>query len=142
MLTSLQRAPKVRPRVLVCYRSLRLRHLWGDPDPDFPLILGRDPDGSLLLLDGRHRLARARELGRQVIFAFYLSQHETADIRRFQPWDRPPPPALDAFRRSEDKPTLPIVWATRRYSVPSSWADIEGIAYVGVETIRVVCSEK
>ena len=45
----------------------------GRDDARRPLMLGRQDDGALLLLDGRHRAARSLQLGYAVISAWFLS---------------------------------------------------------------------
>ncbi|HEV3455753.1 MAG TPA: hypothetical protein VHG32_04295 [Thermoanaerobaculia bacterium] len=57
----------------------------GDMDPAFPLILGTEA-GRPLILDGFHRLARARQMGIETVNAVVLTEAETGQIRSFRPF--------------------------------------------------------
>jgi hypothetical protein len=56
-----------------------------DMDPAFPLILGTE-GGQPLILDGFHRLARARQMGIETVNAVVLTEAETGQIRSFRPF--------------------------------------------------------
>jgi hypothetical protein len=71
-----------RVRQSVEVTRLRPRHEWGDNvDPDFPVIVGREPGPDLRILDGRHRAALALELRRKFLPAVFLTAEETVAIR-------------------------------------------------------------